>query len=198
MSEQELPPIEQRSEREIADTIKGLHQKFLDLVPQYSNQAWDPRAALKERKGSCMAELLYVAGGLLANGVVKEQDVTIGFAKDHGEEQPTGFVGKSGKKYAHTFMLITLGNGVTLETDFRANRADEEPRLQRLLPGELEVDDLYLGTIASAVTEYARVEGVAGPTVSELMGLHLGLLANTRADDGQSGITGEVTFDEDF
>ncbi len=198
MSESSLPRPDQLSERDVVDTIKGLHRQFLDLVPQYGKKAWDPRVALKDRTGSCMSELLYVAGGLLANGTVSEQDLTVCFSKDHGEEQPTGFVGKSGKKYAHTFMLITLGNGITLETDFRANRADEEPRLQRLLPDELDVDKLYLGPLADAIAEYARVEGTTGPTVSELIGLHIGTSVGELSGDAASETPGTVTFDEDF
>lgn len=198
MNEQKLPPAESYSERDIADAVKDLHAQFLELVPEYDKQIWDPRVALREHSGSCMAELLYVAGGLLVNGMINEQDITIGFSKDHGKEHPTGFVGKTGKKYAHTFMLITIGNGVTLEMDFRANRADESPRLQRLLPDELDIGVLYLGDLASAIVEYASIEGVSGPTVDELISLHTNNEPGTQTTELNFKNTDEIKFDEDF
>lgn len=198
MSELNLSSLEKYNERDIADSVKDLHSQFLGLVPRYGKQKWDPRLALKTGAGSCMAELLYVAGGLLANEVVEERDITIGFSKSHGEEQPIGFVGKSGKKYAHAFMMITIGNGITLEMDFRANRADEEPRIQRLLPDELDMDVLYLGELASAITEYAKIEGVDGPTVKELIGLHNNSESDSQAPNHKLENIVDITFDEDF
>jgi hypothetical protein len=198
MSEQANLEHENPKERQVYNSIKILHEDFLLKVPQYGKHMWDPRLAIKDKSGSCMAELLYVAGGLLANGTIREQDITIGFSKDHGIEQPTGFVGKTGKKYAHTFMLLTIGNGVTLEADFRANRADEEPRLQRLLPDEQDVDQLYLGTLADAITEYAKVEGASGPTVDELIQIHIGGLYGEHTKTDDISITDSVLFDEDF
>ncbi len=198
MSEQANLEHENPKERQVYNSIKILHEDFLLKVPQYGKHMWDPRLAIKDKSGSCMAELLYVAGGLLANGTVNEQDITVGFAKSHGKNEPIGFMGKTGKKYAHTFMLLTIGSGVTLEADFRANRADEDPRLQRLLPDELDVDQLYLGALANAITEYAKVEGVSGPTVDELIQIHIGGLNGEHTKTDDISITDSVLFDEDF
>jgi hypothetical protein len=198
MSESNVPSPEINKERDIANSIKELHSDFLARVPNYERKRWDPRYALRNGTGSCMAELLYVAGGLLAQGRVNEEDITVGFSKTHGEEEPIGFVGKAGRKYAHTFVLITLGTGVTLEADFRANRADEEPRIQRLQAEELDEDDVYLGSLTDAIATYAQVEGAVGPTVSELIALHYEDLKPNAAVETSQSPEDEVRFDQDF
>lgn len=194
MKEQENNP-EQSKEQQIAERIKRLHEEFFAKVPNYERGMWDPRQAIKEKRGSCMAELLYVAGGLIVDGKVLQKDLFVGFSKDHGEVQDVGFVGKTGKKYAHTFLLITV-DGITLEADFRANRADEHPRIQRLLEDEIDDDQIYLGPLDEAVNQYARIEEKAGPTVSELIALHLGddtLIASASQLEER-----EIRFDEEF
>lgn len=198
MSESNVPSPEISMERDIVDSIKELHTDFLAKVPNYERKQWDPRYALRNGTGSCMAELLYVVGGLLAQGKVNEEDITVGFSKTHGEEGPVGIFGKAGKKYAHSFVLITVSTGVTLEADFRANRADEKPRIQRLQAGELDEDGIYLGSLTDAIATYAQVDGAVGPTVSELIALHDKDLKPNGAVETSQSPEDVVRFDQDF
>jgi len=194
MKETENHP-ENSGERKVVTGIKRLHTEFLQKVPNYEKKKWDPRQSLRDKSGSCMSELLYIAGGLLADGSVSVEDLFIGFSKDHGESYDIGFVGKTGKKYAHTFLLITAGD-VTLEADFRANRADEEPRIQRLQEDEIDNNEVYVGPIMEAITQYARIEGSTGPSLSELIALHLG--DETLSKPSYELEEEQIRFDEDF
>ena len=95
-------------------------------------------------------------------------------------------------------MLLSVGNGVILEADFRANRADEAPRIQRLLPDELESDKLYIRSLSEAIKLYAEIDNQIGPSVNELVDLYLNY-----SDKGNSAIVRNadseaVRFDEDF
>lgn len=78
------PEAERPELDEIRDSISKHHKAFLEKVPRYSKAAWNPIDAIKMGEGSCMAELLYVVGGLLHSGVGQEADFNIGFRRDHG------------------------------------------------------------------------------------------------------------------
>ncbi len=186
------------SEKALADRVVASHKEFLKLVPKYDRKVWDPHVAIKENKGSCMAELLFVAGGLIAERKISEDDIKVGFSKNHGTSQVVDLIGTTGKLYAHSFMLLSVGNGVILEADFRANRADEAPRIQRLLPDELESDKLYIRSLSEAIKLYAEIDNQIGPSVNELVDLYLNY-----SDKGNSAIVRNadseaVRFDEDF
>ncbi len=176
-------------ERKIADKVSSLHDEFLQLAPNYARGAWNPKDAIKTNSGSCMAELLYVVGGLLADDLVEEKDIFIGFSKSHGADQSIGFVNKQGKKYAHTTLFITVREGITLGMDFRANRADELPSVQRMREDDLSFEDSYfVGGLEEAIFKYA--DAVNGEVIStdDLTALH----RNTGRESN------EIQFNEDF
>ena len=181
---------EQSREAQVRAAISQAHETFFEKVPQYSKGAWNPRQALRYGSGSCMAELLFVAGSLMSKGLVQEDQLTVGFSASHGEDQPVGFVGKSGKKYAHTVLFITQNNGRTLECGFRENRADEAPIIE-VLQGQIrEPDSFYVGTLPEAIKAYAAVEqDSTPPSVKELISLH---------NPDQTIDTSDVRFDQDF
>ena len=191
MKDFEKASIEEPKEIQIKTTVEQLHNDFYKKAPRYEKAAWNPVESIKKGSGSCMAELLYVAGGLIGGGLVNEQDIFVGFSKTHGEEQPIGFVGKKGKKYAHTFMLITVKDGLTLEMDFRSNRADETPRIQRLAQDELDMDCVGVHSLGDSINEYARIEGGTDLTISDLINLH-------KEYNQTSSEENEMRFDLDF
>lgn len=186
------------SEKTLADRVFASHKEFLKLAPQYDRKVWDPRVAVKEHRGSCMAELLFVASGLIAEGEISEDDIKVGFSKNHGTSQVVDLIGTTGKLYAHSFMLLSAGNGVILEADFRANRADEAPRIQRLLPDELESDKLYISALSNAIKHYAEIDNQTGPTVNELVDLYLNYSDKGNSASVRNADSEAVRFDQDF
>lgn len=194
MSEKIDKTPEYSRERLIIEKIREFHTAFLDMVPNYSYTIWDPRIAIKEKAGGCMAELLYVAGGLINDKIIKEQDISIGFSKEHGQVQPLGFINRAGKKYAHSTMLITVANGLTLESDFRATRSDEIPRVQVLLPEDMDIDRMYIGSLSDAITKYAEVDNGDVPNIKNLIELHNKDFIQTYGKIEKN----QVRFDEEF
>lgn len=179
---------EQYNEREIIDQVKIAHENFLKLAPGYSKGVWNPVVAIQNKTGSCMSELLYVAGYLLAERKVVESDITIGFSNKHGEEQLTGFIGKPSRKHAHSTMFLTVREGLTIAMDFRANRPDEDPRIQRLALEDIDNQDTYyIGSMADAISRYASDVGDSSITVTELVKLH--------QEDKRNR---QIVFDEEF
>lgn len=76
-----------------------------------------------------------------------------------------------------------------LETDFRANRADETPRLQEFNDNFLtDVSGYYVGTLADAMGRYAEALGQPPISVGDLIKLH---------DDNQPDVS-DVRFDVEF
>lgn len=189
MKEQENNP--ESLERQIANKVSLLHDEFLKLVPNYARGVWNPKDAIKSKSGSCMAELLYVVGGLLADGIVADKDVFIGFSKSHGMDVPVGFVGNQSKKYAHTTLFVTVKDGLTLGMDFRANRADEIPRIQIMREDDLSFEDsYYVGGLEEAIHNYTNFVGEENIQVNELIAMH--------RESSNNSVNDAVRFDEDF
>lgn len=184
-------------EEQIKSAIIIAHDSFLGMVPGYSKSAWRPVEAIQNKEGSCMAELLYVAGFLLKEGVAQEADLSVMFVRDHGTDQPVGLVGGVAKKYAHTSLLITTGSGALI-ADFRANRADERPQVQRLSSSFFSDEEIssrmYIGPIADAIVKYSEADARSSslPTVEGLIQLHQVSDSNWQTDAHQ------VIFDEEF
>lgn len=173
--------------------LTEIHEEFLERAPNYDKTTWTPEAALKKRTGSCMAELLYVAGTLLNDGLLSEEDISVGFSQRHGSDETVGLVGKTAKYYAHTFMLVTI-QGEVYECDFRANTAEEKPQMNRVIPEEVPAygERLFVGSLDAAMYEYGHRVGTDDsliPTVGRLMALHQPFLDPDQA---------EVRFDLDF
>lgn len=174
-------------ERQIINKVQQLHEEFLEKVPMYGRSIWRPEDALQLKQGSCMAELLYVVGGLLADQRVNEEDITIGFSKEHGQQQPGGPEAKSSKNYTHGTLLLTTPVHTTLTFDFRVNRRDEDVQFQRLTEDQLDIDKTHLLPLGAAIEVYGQIDGMPNPTVEELIALH-------RPDQTAT----KLTFDEDF
>ena len=174
--------------------INKFHKAFYKLVPKYDREIWSPREALKENAGGCMAELLYVTGGLLFEGIVKEDDLSMRFSKDHGKMIKKGMVGSQTPDFKHVVLLINIDNQ-QYECDFRLHRADEQPQFSTV-PYEDETysnDSLEFFTYADGIKEYATRAGVREeevPSVADIVALH--------APHGASGDASQVRFDEEF
>lgn len=178
-------------ERQIANKVSSLHDEFLKLVPNYARGVWNPKDAIKSKSGSCMAELLYVVGGLLADDIIADKDAFIGFSKSHGADVPIGFVGNQSKKHSHTTLFITVKDGLTLGMDFRANRADEVPRIQVMREDDLSFEDsYYVGGLEEALHNYASLLGEENIQIDGLMAMH--------REPSNNNVTDMVRFDDDF
>lgn len=180
---------------EVRDAMDQLHEEFYGKVHEYSPGRWQPKDALSSGAGSCMAELLYVAAGLVNQGIVSPNDLTIGFNKDRHGTMQTGNFGKTSLFYAHTFMLITSGDGRTYQAGFRENRADERPQFEALSPDDDDINDerLFIGSIDEAILAYGKALGQTVPEVELFSDIQL----------RQQGIdphnqSSNITFDEDF
>ena len=187
----------ENKEQQVYSMIHELHGKFLEVAPKYSRGQWNPIEAFKSREGSCMAELLYVASGLVAKGVLDEKDIAIGFSKKHGSTELTGYVGGVQKKAAHTSAYFIIGNGVTLAADFRAHRADETPQIEKINSLSEEADELndyYIGSFGEAMHKYATDLNDVPVSIGALIAMHYGQMDSIDTTE----ITDAVRFDEDF
>ncbi len=186
-------------EEAVFASARSDHQKFIALAPGYDKSKWSLEDSLKEHSASCMAELQFVAAGMLSRGVVDEQDLSVVFARDHGEMENTGHVGGPKRKFAHVTLLVTTTNNHKLEMDFRAMRADDM-QYDKLPDDDTSLMDerLVVTTLQDGIREYAAKVGEPDdriPTVADLVSLYehsenLSRLSGERAD--------EVRFDEDF
>ena len=188
------------SESEIAQIIGDAHQEFLDKVPNYASGVWHPAEALRQYTGSCMAELLYVTGHLLNEGV-KVDDISVGFADHHGQDQSQGFVGKSGKKYAHTSLYVGAldhrGLASTMMADFRAF-SEHHIAVEKMPSDEYANERVLEGytiyPLEDAIKKYALEAPQDGlPTIDDLKAIANGTYSPYDARD-----TSQIRFDEDF
>jgi len=179
---------------EVYDEINSLHEQFYSQVPNYDRTVWSPQKAIKTRTGGCMAEMLYVAGGLLHSGILRENDFSIRFSKDHGKLISVNMIGQQKPDIKHAVLMINIDDK-QYECDFRLYRADEKPQFNAVRPD----DEIYNNgsieffTLATGISEYASRAGVKLediPTVSEIVSLHELPSSTYEAD--------QVRFDEDF
>lgn len=179
---------------EIRTNIDKLHEDFFARVPNYDRTIWSPEEALKLKTGSCMAELMYVVGGLLHDGKAKEEDVSVRFSKEHGSRQVGDMMGGKKPDFKHVVLMLNI-RGRQYECDFRPNRADEQPRFEAVPPDDEVYDNsgIEFFTLAEGVRQYAVRAGVPEeqvPTIAELISLH--------QPGGHGPGYDEVRFDQDF
>jgi hypothetical protein len=179
---------------QIYEQIELLHEEFYSLVPQYNREIWSPSEAIKIHAGGCMSELLYVAGGLLYEGSVKEEDLSIRFSNDHGKRMKKGMVGGQVPDFRHVVLILNIDNKQH-QCDFRLYRADEKPQFEEIPIDDVsyESDSLEFFTFADGLREYATRAGVQVedvPSVADIVALH--------APQTNFGDASQVRFDEDF
>ena len=179
---------------QIFEQINELHEDFYKLVPQYNREIWSPEKAIKEHAGGCMAELLYVSGGLLYEGTVKEEDVSVRFSTSHGKMIKKGMVGGEVPDFKHVVLLLNIDNQ-QYECDFRLYRADEQPQFSTV-PNDhkaYENESIEFFTLKDGLKEYAGRAGVQKeeiPTIADIVSIH--------APHQSSYDSDQVRFDEDF
>jgi hypothetical protein len=179
---------------QIYERINKLHEEFFSLAPDYNREIWSPNEAIKEHAGGCMAELLFVTGGLLYDGSVKEEDLSIRFSTLHGKLLKKGMIGELTPDFKHVVLLLNIDQQ-QYECDFRLYRADEKPQFSSV-PFENETysnNSLEFFTFADGLKEYATRAGVREqdvPSVADIVALH----NPDRLDDDAT----QVRFDEDF
>jgi hypothetical protein len=179
---------------QIYEQIELLHEEFYSLAPQYNREIWSPTEAIKEHAGGCMSELLYVAGGLLYEGSVKEEDLSMRFSNDHGKLMKKGMVGGQVPDFRHVVLLLNIDNKQH-QCDFRLYRADEKPQFEEIPIDDISYksDTLEFFTFANGLKEYATRVGVQlkeVPSVADIVALH--------APQTSLGDASQVRFDEDF
>ena len=179
---------------QINEQINSLHEDFYKLVPQYNREIWSPEKAIKEHAGGCMAELLYVSGGLLYEGTVKEEDVSVRFSTSHGKMIKKGMVGGEVPDFKHVVLLLNIDNQ-QFECDFRLNRADEKPQFSKVPDDDetYENKSIEFFTLNDGLKEYAGRAGVQKeeiPTIADIVSIH--------APHQSSYDSDQVRFDEDF
>jgi hypothetical protein len=179
---------------QIFEKINDLHEDFYKLVPQYNREIWSPEKAIKEHAGGCMAELLYVSGGLLFNGDVKEEDLSVRFSSSHGKMIKKGMIGDQVPDFRHIVLLLNIDNQ-QYECDFRLNRADEKPQFS-MVPNDSDSysnKSVEFFTLKDGLKEYAGRAGVLKeeiPTIADIVSIH--------APHQSSYDSDQVRFDEDF
>lgn len=179
---------------QIHEEISALHEDFYAIVPDYERTIWSPQEAIKLKTGGCMAELLYVAGSLLHDHIVDENDLSLRFRSEHGQKNVGDVMGRKKAHFGHVVLMLNIA-GEQYECDFRANRADEKPQFQHITKddGVYESSNVEFFTLEKGIYEYAHRAGVHDeniPTVSELVSLHGPESSTFDAD--------QVQFDEDF
>jgi|GEM_PF-2993582 len=179
---------------QIYEQINSFHDEFCGQVPRYNREIWSPTEAIKEHAGGCMSELLYVAGGLLYEGSVKEEDLSIRFSNDHGKPIKKGMVGGQVPDFRHVVLLLSIDNK-QYQCDFRLYRADEKPQFEEIPIDDIsyESDSLEFFTFADGLREYTTRAGVQVedvPSVADIVALH--------APQTNFGDASQVRFDEDF
>jgi hypothetical protein len=178
----------------VYEHVNKFHEDFYDLVPKYNREIWSPSDAIKEHAGGCMAELLYVSGGLLYEGTVKEEDISVRFSTSHGKMIKKGMVGNEVPDFKHVVLLLNIDNQ-QYECDFRANRSDEKPRFDTVPVDDTSYKDpdLEFFTLRDGMHEYAKRVGVREeeiPSIADIVTLH--------DPNHTSGDADQVRFDEDF
>lgn len=174
--------------------IYTFHESFYKLAPIYNRKIWSPGEAIKKHAGGCMAELLYVSGGLLFDGTVKEEDLSVRFSTSHGKMIKKGMVGNQVPDFKHVVLLFNIDNQ-QYECDFRANRSDEKPRFETVPVDDTSYrdPDLEFFTLRDGMHEYAKRVGVREeeiPSIADIVALH--------DPNHTSGDADQVRFDEDF
>ncbi len=179
---------------QIFEQINELHKDFYKLVPQYDREIWSPEKAIKNRAGGCMSELLYVSGGLLYEGTVKEEDLSVRFSSSHGKMIKKGMIGDQAPDFKHVVLLLNIDNQ-QYECDFRLNRADEKPQFSKV-PADSDSysnKSVEFFTLKDGLKEYAGRAGVQKeeiPTIADIVSIH--------APHQSSYDSDQVRFDEDF
>ena len=179
---------------QIYEQINKFHEDFYNLAPKYNREIWSPEEAIKQHAGGCMAELLYVSGGLLFNGDVKEEDLSVRFSTSHGKMIKKGMVGGQVPDFKHVVLLLNIDNQ-QYECDFRLYRADEKPQFS-VVPYEDETysnKSIEFFTLKDGIKEYAGRAGVREeevPTIADIISMHAPERPSLEAD--------QVRFDEDF
>lgn len=179
---------------DIYSQIKSYHEEFYSQVPNYDRRIWSPQEALKLKTGGCMAELLFVAGGLLHDGVLSEQDMSIRFSKEHGKMVSSNMMGSQKPDFKHAVLMLKIYDK-QYECDFRLYRADEKPQFETVQPDDAvyKNPNIEFFTLADGITQYASRVGVQQdqiPTVAEIVSLH-----NPRTTTFESD---QIRFDEEF
>ena len=119
-----------------------------------------------------MAETLFVAGSLLANGEVAEEDLCIRFSSAHGKKIRSGLAGKT--LYFSEVVLILNVEGQNYECGFRMTPLDNRPLFATMqVDGSITRDDdtSEYYTLSEGVYNYANRLGVADdriPTIFDL------------------------------
>ena len=179
---------------QINEHINKFHEDFYEIAPSYNREIWSPKEAIKEHAGGCMAELLYVSGGLLYEGTVKEEDLSVRFSTSHGKMIKKGMVGGQVPDFKHVVLLLNIDNQ-QYECDFRLYRADEKPQFS-VVPYEDETysnKSIEFFTLKDGIKEYAGRAGVREeevPTIADIISMHAPERPSLEAD--------QVRFDEDF
>lgn len=179
---------------EIYGRIEEIHEDFFAQVPNYDRTIWSPQEALKLKAGGCMAELLYVAGGLLQEGKVDKDDLSIRFSKEHGQTITADMLGRSKADFKHVVLMLSI-DGKQYECDFRMNRADEKPQFEAVPPDDeiYNNDRVEFFAFEDGIREYATRAGAPldqVPSALELASLH--------QPGGPSYEADQVRFDQDF
>ena len=179
---------------QIYENINKFHEDFYKLVPQYNREIWSPEEAIKERAGGCMSELLYVSGGLLYEGTVKEEDLSLRFSSSHGKMIKKGMIGDQVPDFKHVVLLLNIDNQ-QYECDFRLNRADEKPQFSKVPNDSNSYSDkaIEFFTLKDGLKEYAGRVGVQKeeiPTIADIVSIHAPHQPTYDSD--------QVRFDEDF
>ena len=179
---------------QIYENINKFHEDFYKLVPQYNREIWSPEEAIKERAGGCMSELLYVSGGLLYKGTVKEEDLSVRFSSSHGKMIKKGMIGDQVPDFKHVVLLLNIDNQ-QYECDFRLNRADEKPQFSKVPNDSNSYSDkaIEFFTLKDGLKEYAGRVGVQKeeiPTIADIVSIHAPHQPTYDSD--------QVRFDEDF
>jgi hypothetical protein len=179
---------------QIYENINKFHEDFYKLVPQYNREIWSPEEAIKERAGGCMSELLYVSGGLLYEGTVKEEDLSLRFSSSHGKMIKKGMIGDQVPDFRHIVLLLNIDNQ-QFECDFRLYRADEKPQFSKVPDDDetYENKSIEFFTLNDGLKEYAGRAGVQKeeiPTIADIVSIHAPHQSSYESD--------QVSFDEDF
>lgn len=163
--------------KKVVDRIYGLNGNFTKKVPYYNEKIWSPEQAVKCKEGGSMAETLFVAGSLLANGEVAEEDLCVRFSSSHGKKIRSGLAGKT--MYFSDVVLILNIEGQNYECGFRMTPVDNKPLIALLqvdgsITRDNDVSEYY--TLSEGVYNYANRLGVPDdqiPTVFDLECEHL-------------------------
>lgn len=164
---------EQSKPIDVVNAITEIHEQFLARVPRYDRRVWNPEDALRTGIGGCMAELLFVAGGLVGREVIDQDNIFIRFRNDHGTVREAGIMQTRQPDIKHAVMMLKIQD-IWFEGDFRAHRAAEDPQFQTVLDAEviLANTDLTIAPLVDGMHKYAHALGVEDekiPTIDDLV-----------------------------